>query len=194
MQLLRERPLVIIDVHRDAVPEDEYLTKVQGTELSAIQVVVGRQNQNREANLEFAQTLKTEADRQYPGLVKGIFDAKGNYNQDLAPRSLLLEFGTHETSLGMAEKAVDLISDVLLAAAGASAPVGRAGSRSFWWILGIVVVAAIAWVILNATGWEGIRQFFGREFTSAFGIGRKRSNNKDQDEPNPRHDDEGGNQ
>ncbi|NMB24140.1 MAG: stage II sporulation protein P [Firmicutes bacterium] len=209
-QLLRERPLVIIDVHRDAVPENEYVTEVEGTELSAVQLVVGRQNQNREANLEFAQTLKDEADKQYPGLVKGIFDAKGNYNQDLAPRSLLLEFGTHETSLNMAEKAANLISDVLLAAAGASAPVGRAGSRSVWWIIGLVVLAAIAWVILNASGWEGVRQFFGREFTSAFGIGRSRKHShkeqqtprqgdgeshgeKLQDEPSPRHDDEGGN-
>ncbi|NMB13286.1 MAG: stage II sporulation protein P [Firmicutes bacterium] len=176
-ELLRKRPLVMLDVHRDAVPESEYRTVVQGDELSKIQLVVGRQNQNRDANLQFAQSIKAEADKQYPGLVKGIFDAKGNYNQDLAPRSILLEFGTHETSLNMAEKAADLISDVLPAAVGVSrAPMGASGYRTVLWIIGLVVLAAIAFVVVNAIGWQGIRDFFGREFASAFGVrGRRRS-------------------
>lgn len=174
-ELLRNRPLVVLDVHRDAVPEHEYRATVQGKELSKIQLVVGRQNQNRDANLEFAKTIKNEADRQYPGLVKGIFDAKGNYNQDLAPRSILLEFGTHETSLGMAEKAADLISDVLPAAAGAATkPMGTSGYRTVLWIVGLVVAAGVAVVVVNAMGWQGIRNFFGREFASAFGIRGKR--------------------
>ena len=176
-ELLRKRPLVMLDVHRDAVPESEYRTVVQGDELSKIQLVVGRQNQNRDANLQFAQSIKAEADKQYPGLVKGIFDAKGNYNQDLAPRSILLEFGTHETSLNMAEKAADLISDVLPAAVGVSrAPMGASGYRTVLWIIGLVVLAAIAFVVVNAIGWQGIRDFFGREFASALGVrGSRRS-------------------
>ncbi|NLJ26290.1 MAG: stage II sporulation protein P [Firmicutes bacterium] len=179
-ELLRNRPLVVLDVHRDAVPEHEYRTTVQGSELSKIQLVVGRQNQNRDANLAFAQTIKAEADRQYPGLVKGIFDAKGNYNQDLAPRSILLEFGTHETSLGMAEKAADLISDVLPAAAGAATkPMGTSGYRTVLWIVGLVVAAGVAVVVVNAMGWQGIRNFFGREFASAFGIRGKRRQEKE---------------
>ncbi|NMB45529.1 MAG: hypothetical protein GX998_03865 [Firmicutes bacterium] len=174
-RLLRERPLVILDVHRDAVPESEYRATIEGDQLSKIQLVVGRQNQNRDANLQFAQTLKDEADKQYPGLVKGIFNAKGNYNQDLAPRSMLLEFGTHETSLGMAEKAADLISDVLPAAAAASTrPMGASGIRSVLWIVALVAAAAIAVVVVNAIGWQGIRNFFGREFASALGVRGKR--------------------
>ncbi|NLK09172.1 MAG: hypothetical protein GX316_10840 [Firmicutes bacterium] len=182
MQLLREQPIVILDIHRDAVPAEEYLTEVEGTQLSAVQIIVGRQNQNREANLEFAQLLKDEADKEYPGLVKGIFDAKGNYNQDLAPRSLLLEFGTHVTSLEMAERAANLISDVLLAAAGIEEPVSQAGSRSVWWIVGIAVAIAAAWIALNAIGWDGVRRFFGREFAGAIGVGRKRFNQESKSE------------
>lgn len=173
--LMRNRPLVIVDIHRDAVPESEYRAVVKGDELSKIQLVVGRQNQNRDANLQFAKAVKAEADQQYPGLVKGIFNAKGNYNQDLGPRSVLLEFGTHETSLSMAEKAADLISDVLPAAARAStAPMGASGYRSVLWIIGLLIVAAVGFVAVNAVGWQGIRNFFGREFASAFGIGGKK--------------------
>lgn len=34
----------------------------------------------------------------YPKLIKDIYMGKGTYNQDLAPRSVLLEFGTHTLS------------------------------------------------------------------------------------------------
>ena len=61
-----------------------------------IQLVVGRQNQNQAANQEFAEKLKAVADEKYPGLVKGIFAAKGNYNQDMMPTSILIEVSTHE--------------------------------------------------------------------------------------------------
>lgn len=182
-ELLRKRPLVVLDVHRDAVPESEYRTVVKGDELSKIQLVVGRQNQNRDANLQFAQSIKAEADKQYPNLVKGIFDAKGNYNQDLAPRSILLEFGTHETSLNMAEKAADLISDVLPAAVGAArGPMGASGYKTVFWIIGLVVLAGIVFAVVNAIGWQGIRAFFGREFASALGIRGRKASSKENSE------------
>ncbi|HHV93525.1 MAG TPA: stage II sporulation protein P [Firmicutes bacterium] len=184
-ELLRERPLVIIDVHRDAVPKDEYETVIGGDELAKIQLVVGRQNENREANLEFAKALKARADRDYPGLVKGIFLAKGNYNQDLAPRSILIEFGTHETSLDMATKAADLIADVLPKATGtARGSIERAAARSTGWLIALVIVGAVGFVLLNAVGWQGIRDFFGREFSSAIGVkGKKQEKDPDGGKP-----------
>ena len=68
-----------------------------------IRLVVGRQNQNMQANLDFAKQIKAYYDEKKPGLIKGIFMAKGNYNQDLAPRSILIEVGTHTNSLEAAQ-------------------------------------------------------------------------------------------
>ncbi|NLY30145.1 MAG: stage II sporulation protein P [Firmicutes bacterium] len=183
-ELLKEQPLVLIDVHRDAVPRSEYETVIEGDELAKIQLVVGQQNQNRDSNLEFAKALKARADKEYPGLVKGIFHAKGNYNQDLAPRSVLIEFGTHETSLDMATKAADLIADVLPKATGtAKKPIEQAATRSTGWIIALVIAAVIAFVVLNAVGWQGIRGFFGREFSSAIGVkGRKEEQDSDSED------------
>ena len=149
-----------------------------------MQLVVGQQNQNRDSNLEFAKALKARADKEYPGLVKGIFHAKGNYNQDLAPRSVLIEFGTHETSLDMATKAADLIADVLPKATGtAQKPIEQAATRSTGWIIALVIAAVIAFVVLNAVGWQGIRGFFGREFSSAIGVkGRKEEQDSDSED------------
>ena len=94
----------MIDVHRDGVPDPEYYaTEFDGQAATQIRLVVGRQNQNSEANIEFAEKMKAYYDEVKPGLIKSIFMAKGNYNQDLAPHSILLEVGTHTNSLEQAE-------------------------------------------------------------------------------------------
>ncbi|MFA5537305.1 MAG: stage II sporulation protein P, partial [Bacillota bacterium] len=89
VELMKNNPAAIIDVHRDGVPDpDFYFTNISGMDVTKIRFVVGRQNQNMQSNLEFAKHLKSQLDEFYPGLVHGIFMAKGNYNQDLSPRSL----------------------------------------------------------------------------------------------------------
>lgn len=99
-QILKNQPLAILDIHRDGVPDPKfYRTEIDGKSASQIRLVVGRQNQNRQANLEFAKQIKAYYDEKKPGLIKGIFIAKGNYNQDLGPRSILLECGTYTNSL-----------------------------------------------------------------------------------------------
>lgn len=54
---------------------------------------MGRQNQNSEANIAFAEKMKAYYDEVKPGLIKSIFMAKGNYNQDLAPNSGFVRSG-----------------------------------------------------------------------------------------------------
>ena len=63
-----------------------------------MRLLVGRSNQNSDVNRAFAKQIKAVADKQYPGLIKDIFIGKGNYNQDLSPNAILLEFGTHTLS------------------------------------------------------------------------------------------------
>lgn len=161
-EISRERPVTMIDVHRDAIPRRaEYIADVNGTTMSQIRLVVGRQNQNREANLEYAKRIKAIADEKYPGLVKGIFHARGNYNQDLGPRMILIEFGTHVTSLEEALRSVRPTAEVVAAAAGltpgaGSGRVGRAGLGTAGWLLLLVLAAGAGWLVLNKEGWRGL--------------------------------------
>ena len=46
-------------------------------------------------------------------MIKGIFIAKGNYNQDLAPRSILIEVGTHTNSLEAANNGASVFASLL---------------------------------------------------------------------------------
>ena len=113
-ELLQEAPAIIIDVHRDGVPDPEYYeTELDGKEVTQIRLVVGRQNENSAANLEFAEKMKAYYDSVKPGLIKSIFLAKGNYNQDMAPHSILLEVGTHTNTLEEAQAGAEEFAEVL---------------------------------------------------------------------------------
>ena len=114
--LAKKTPAALIDIHRDGVPADEYKGEVMGEPTSMVRLLVGRANPNSAANREFAKQLKATADAMYPGLIKDIFIGKGNYNQELMPHSILLEFGTYKLEKEMAEKATDYMADVMLAA------------------------------------------------------------------------------
>ena len=85
----------IFDIHRDATPRKEYITQVNGQNMSKVRMVVGSANANSAVNKEFALTIKAYADEVYPGLIKDIYIGKGNYNQQLFSRSMLFEFGTN---------------------------------------------------------------------------------------------------
>ena len=115
IKLIKENMPVqaVFDIHRDAVPKDHYVTEVDGQDMSAIRIVLGRRNQNREANEELAYKIKSVADKTFPGLIKDIFIGKGGYNQELSPRSLLFEMGTHETSKEAAQKSSAYIAEVV---------------------------------------------------------------------------------
>ena len=113
-ELLQGAPAVIIDVHRDGIPDPEYYaTTLDGKSATQIRIVVGRQNQNSEANIAFAEKMKAYYDDVKPGLIKSIFMAKGNYNQDLAPNSVLLEVGTHTNTLEAAKNGAKEFAEVL---------------------------------------------------------------------------------
>jgi len=112
-KLLRERPIVLLDVHRDAAPPEFYAERVAGQWMTQIRLVVGRQNPAGKTNLQFARELKAVADEMYPGLIKGIWYGRGNYNQDVGPRALLLEVGAHTNTRESAQRAAGLFAEVL---------------------------------------------------------------------------------
>lgn len=167
-QLLKKRPSCILDIHRDAVPREEYSKIINGQGVTKVQLVVGRENPNFKANNDFAKKVKAIVDRKYPGFIKGIFYGTGKYNQDLGPRTLLLEFGTHTNNRESAERGAAIFaeaaSDVLYGAAGAGF-VNRGSLRSLFWIIAAVVGGIGLFLLLNREGLKDI----GKEFTGAVG-------------------------
>lgn len=113
-RLLQKQPDAIIDIHRDGIPDQsEYTCTIDGENASQVRLLVGKSNQNSSVNREFAKQIKAVADKKYPGLIKDIFIGKGNYNQDLSPNAILLEFGTHTISKERVLNSTDLMAQVV---------------------------------------------------------------------------------
>ena len=183
-ELLKKNPDALLDIHRDAVPAEEYETEVDGEDISKVRLFVGRNNQNSAENKAFAQQIKAEADREYPGLIKDIFIGKGNYNQELYPHALLLEFGTHEIEKEKAQEATGYIAEVLdnvlyggsAKAEGGKSTSGKAVARGVGWIVGLAAVAAIVYALAATGSFKGAWEKVGRRASEMTGglFGKKR--------------------
>lgn len=164
VELLKKRPVAIIDVHRDAVPQDEYADRVNNTEVTKVQLVIGRQNPNRAANEAFAKQIKAVVDKKHPGLIKGIFYGKGKYNQDLAPRLILVEVGSHTNSKQAAERGAAIFASAaqeVIYNQGKGAiggPIRRGSNKALLWIVGLGAAGAILFILLNSGG-AGLKRF-----------------------------------
>lgn len=206
VELLKGQPDAIFDIHRDGIPDpDEYATTVGNQEMSKVRLLVGKSNQNKEANLSFAKQIKAVGDKIYPGLIKDIYMGKGAYNQDLAPRSVLLEFGTHTLDKELVLKSVSPMSEVIYKAmfggitgsAGSSdvsprasaateteqpqKPASEDNTGSGWivWLI-IALIAGLALFAFLSTGGKGGMNQFKRSFSEMTGglLGRKPGKDK----------------
>ena len=194
-RLLQKQPDAIIDIHRDGIPDQsEYTCTINGENASQVRLLVGRSNQNSEVNREFAKEIKAVADKQYPGLIKDIFIGKGNYNQDLSPNAILIEFGTHTISKERALESTGLMADVVSTALygpqtgsakaeGASASTQKTqnvektkGSVSgMVWLIVAVVIAAVVFLLAQTGGGKAMTKKFGRNVSEMTGglLGKK---------------------
>jgi stage II sporulation protein P len=210
MDLLKQQPDAVFDVHRDALPPQFYQANINGQDVTKVQLVVGQYGPTGKQIEDYAMKVKAASDQQHPGLIKGIFLAKGgDYNQDLHPRSLLLEVGSHTNNRDAAERGIALFADAVpTVLGGTSGNPGNAGgtmgfgstnagpsgaSKNIGWIIGILV-AGVAIFLFVATGSfreakSKLKQFGTTEFANFFAprSRRKRSDKEkqgpDDDEP-----------
>lgn len=167
LNLIEQMPDAIFDVHRDATPPEAYAGIVSDEEVAKVQLVVGRYGATSEQIEEYALQLKAASDHAHPGLVKGIFFAKGgDYNQDLHPRSMLIEAGAHTNTREEAEKGIAMFADAIppvlmrtAEAAGTTAeasgignvinPTSSGSMRSVIWIVGLAIAGGIVFLLIS---------------------------------------------
>ncbi len=210
-ELLKQGPDAVIDVHRDAVPAEEYQTELNGRPLSKMQLVVGRQNPQMSTINNFAWQLKATADKKYPGLIKGIFYGQGGYNQDLFPRSILIEAGTYTNSRYWAEDGANIMADVIATTlygadhekkitpgGGGTTQIpgeGKGAAKTLLWIIGIAAVGFGAYLLISTGGINElsskVKQFTGKEFANFLGNQRtKRIDNDKNHDPEEKKENE----
>ena len=195
-RLLQKMPDAIIDIHRDGIPDpSEYEAEIAGENASQVRLLVGRSNQNSEVNRAFAKQIKAIADKKYPGLIKDIFIGKGNYNQDLSPNAILLEFGTHTLSKERVLNSTGVMADVISTTlygpeTGSARSAETAGAQDEAFtkeknrgsvsgiviLLGIAVVGAIVFALAQTGSGKGAAQKIKRNISEATGglFGKKK--------------------
>lgn len=182
-RLMKSNPVAMLDVHRDGIPDADYYRKtISNTDVAQLRLVIGRQNPNMNANLDFAKRMMAYANKVHPKIVKEIFMAKGNYNQDLMPTALLIEAGTHVNSKEEAENGVSLFADAIPTVLGITTPgggvtgvSGRTGGtwKALAWILGLTLLGGGAFLLISSGGLKQAKSrlssYVGREFTGFLG-------------------------
>ena len=127
-KVLEENPTVevVIDLHRDGVPDDRRLvTEVNGKSTAQLLFYNGLSytvnqgavsylpNPYIEENLAFSFQLEYQAAQYYPELYRGIYLAGLRDNLHLKPRALLLEAGAQTNTVEEVRNAMEPFADIL---------------------------------------------------------------------------------
>ena len=126
--ILEENPSVevVIDLHRDGVPEGKRLvTNVNGKETAKIMFFNGlsRTKKNGDItylpnpyireNLAFSLQMMLETKKYYPDLARTIYLRGYRYNRHLRPKTLLVECGAQTNTVQEEMNAMEPLADVL---------------------------------------------------------------------------------
>lgn len=127
-QILSENPSieVVIDLHRDGVPDNIHLvSEVNGKQTAQIMFFNGLSrttkngniaylaNPNLADNLAFSFQLKLAAEEYYPGFSRATYLKGYRYNLHYRPKSLLVEVGAQTNTFEEAMNAMEPLADVL---------------------------------------------------------------------------------
>ncbi|CAM4311434.1 stage II sporulation protein P [Paenibacillus alkaliterrae] len=106
------------DLHRDSQNRKYTTVDINGKSYAQVYFVIGHKNSNWEQNEAFATKIHEALDKKYPGISRGIWGktaATGNaeYNQSLAPESVLVEIGGVENTLEESYRTADALAEVI---------------------------------------------------------------------------------
>lgn len=113
-----------IDIHRDSLEKNRTTTEINGKPYAKLIFLIGLENPNYQANLEFSTKINNLLNERYPNLSKGIYKkggagVNGVYNQDFSPYTILVEMGGYQntpievlnSSLAFAECFMEVINE-----------------------------------------------------------------------------------
>ena len=126
-KILEEYPTieVIIDLHRDGVEGEHFVTEINGKPTARIMFFNGLSRNSTgesigylynpyiEDNLGFSLQLQLAAQEKYPGFTRNIYLKGQRFNLHLRPRSLLIEAGTQLNTVEEEKNAMEPLADIL---------------------------------------------------------------------------------
>ena len=128
-KILNQNPSieVVIDLHRDGVPETTHLvTTVDGKQTAKFMFFNGLsrtktngdiaylKNPYIQDNLAFSFQMQLETESMYPGLARRIYLKGYRYSLHMMPKSLLIEAGAQTNSVGEMKNSMELLANILV--------------------------------------------------------------------------------
>ena len=126
-QVLADNPTieVVIDLHRDGVEGQKFVTQIDGKPTSMVMFFNGisrdsnaqplywLENPYIQQNLAFSLQMQLAAQRLYPGFTRNIYLKAERFNLHLRPRSLLIEAGTQLNTVEEEKNAMRILAELL---------------------------------------------------------------------------------
>ena len=116
---------VVIDLHRDGVEGQKFVTQIDGKPTSMVMFFNGisrdsnaqplywLENPYIQQNLAFSLQMQLAAQRLYPGFTRNIYLKAERFNLHLRPRSLLIEAGTQLNTVEEEKNAMRILAELL---------------------------------------------------------------------------------
>lgn len=110
---------LIIDLHRDSSAKKVTTFTKDNTSYAKVLFIVGLEHPNYESNLNLATKLNELLENEMPGLSRGISKKSGPgvngiYNQDLSPKSILIELGGQYNEIEELNNTLKILARVIL--------------------------------------------------------------------------------
>ncbi len=106
------------DIHRDSQPRKYTTATIDGKDYAQVFFIIGHRNPEWRKNEAFATKIHEALEKEYPGISRGIWGktaatGNGEYNQSLAPESVIVEIGGVENTLEESYRTADALAKVI---------------------------------------------------------------------------------
>lgn len=128
-EILNQNPSieVVIDLHRDGVPETTHLvTEINGEQTGRIMFFNGLSRTKKNGNIEYLKNpyiqdnlsfsfqMQMAAEKLYPGLTRRIYLKGYRYSLHMMPKSLLIEAGAQNNTVEEMKNSMELLANILV--------------------------------------------------------------------------------
>jgi stage II sporulation protein P len=106
------------DIHRDSQRRNKTTVTINQKDYAQVYFIIGHRNPNWRENEQFANQIHERLQKDYPGLSRGVWgktaaNGNGEYNQSIAPDSVLIEIGGVDNTLQESYRTADILAKVI---------------------------------------------------------------------------------
>jgi stage II sporulation protein P len=106
------------DIHRDSQRRKKTTATIKGKDYAQVYFIIGHRNPDWRENENFANRIHEQLEKDYPGLSRGVWgktaaNGNGEYNQSVAPDSVLIEIGGVDNTLQECYRTADVLAKVI---------------------------------------------------------------------------------